>query len=221
MKMLFVFKKDQALRFIGHLDLQRTMQRALRRSGLPASYSQGFNPHIILSFAAPLAVGITGEREVAEIPLEKPVTEEQFLEKMKGALPPGLTALAAVTLPDDAPAAMARVFAAQYALAPKPGEDEGFQSLVEALPAFLARESIPFIRKGKSGEREDDLRPGIFNLLYKNGELHATLSLNPKLTAKPDQLLLSLSETAGVTPPGCDIRRLQLLDSRFAPLEAL
>lgn len=219
MKMLFVFKKSRALRFIGHLDLQRAMQRALRRSGLPASYSQGFNPHIILSFAAPLAVGIIGEREIAEIPLALPVSPHDFLHRMEKALPPGLIALEARPQPDDAPAAMARVFAAQYAFRPRAGEEAGFEQLTAALPDFLALESIPYIRKTKSGERPDDLRPGIFNMLVKNGELLATLSLNARLTAKPDQVLLSLSETAGIPTPDCEVRRLQLLDERFAPLE--
>ena len=62
MKMLVVFEKMGAHRFLGHLDLQRAMQRALRRSGLPVTYSQGFNPHLQLSFAAPLSVGIQDER---------------------------------------------------------------------------------------------------------------------------------------------------------------
>ena len=219
MKMLFVFEKSPALRFIGHLDLQRAMQRALRRSGLPASYSQGFNPHIILSFAAPLSVGIPGEREIAEIPLALPVSPADFMHRMEKALPKGLVAVEAVPVPDDAPAAMARVFAAQYAFTKRAGEEAGFGALTAALPAFLARESIPYIRKTKSGERPDDLRPGIFNLLVKNDELVATLALNQQLTAKPDQLLISLAETAGIPVPGCDIRRLQLLDDHFAPLE--
>ena len=219
MKMLLVFQKSRELRFIGHLDLQRAMQRALRRSGLPACYSQGFNPHIVLSFAAPLAVGVTGEREIAEIPLTSPVSPAEFAERMGRALPPGLKALEARSLPDDAPAAMARVFAAQYAFAGRAGGEEAWRRVLEALPAFLARESIPYIRRTKSGERPDDLRPGIFNLLEKNGELHATLALNQEMTAKPDQLLLSLAETAGVAAPGCDIRRTRLLDERFAPLE--
>ena len=219
MKMLFVFRKERELRFIGHLDLQRAMQRALRRSGLPSSYSQGFNPHIILSFAAPLAVGITGEREIAEIPLMSPVSPAEFLERLGRALPPGLKALEALPQPDDAPAAMARVFAAQYAFAPLKGQEAVWGQLTEALPAFLAREEIPYIRRSKSGERPDDLRPGILNLFEKEGEMRATLALNQQLTAKPDQLLASLSETAGVHQPLLDIRRLALLDARFAPLE--
>ena len=51
--MMAAFEKGEKLRFIGHLDLMRTMQRALRRSHLPIKYSNGFNPHIRLSFAAP------------------------------------------------------------------------------------------------------------------------------------------------------------------------
>ncbi|MDD4080664.1 MAG: TIGR03936 family radical SAM-associated protein [Eubacteriales bacterium] len=219
MKMLFVFRKDKDLRFIGHLDLQRAMQRALRRSGLPVSFSQGFNPHIILSFAAPLAVGITGEKEIAEIPLQLPVSPNDFLERLGKALPPGLIALEAVGQKDDAPAAMARLFAAQYTFAPRKGEEGDWQKLLDALPAFLARETIPYIRRTKSGERPDDLRPGILNLLEKNGELWATLALNQHMTAKPDQLLTSLAETAGIPVPLADTRRTALLDDRFNPLE--
>ena len=221
MKMLLVFKKEHDLRFIGHLDLQRAMQRAIRRSGLPASFSQGFNPHIILSFAAPLAVGITGEREIAEIPLHLPVSPNDFLERLGRALPPGLVALEAIGQPDDVPAAMARLFAAQYAFSPRKGEEGCWQKLLEGLPAFLARESIPYIRRTKSGERPDDLRPGILNLLEKKGELWAALALNQHMTAKPDQLIASLAETAGIKAPLPCIRRMALLDSRFAPLEQM
>ncbi|MBR6754287.1 MAG: TIGR03936 family radical SAM-associated protein, partial [Clostridia bacterium] len=62
MKMLVIFEKSERLRHIGHLDLMRAMQRALRRSGLPIAFSQGFNPHVLLNFAAPLSVGMPGKR---------------------------------------------------------------------------------------------------------------------------------------------------------------
>ena len=69
MRMMVVFEKGEALRYIGHLDLMRTVQRALRRSELPVKYSNGFNPHIRLSFAAPLSVGVIGLRELMEVPV--------------------------------------------------------------------------------------------------------------------------------------------------------
>ena len=49
MRMMAVFEKGERLRHIGHLDIMRSTQRALRRSGLPVSYSKGFNPHILIS----------------------------------------------------------------------------------------------------------------------------------------------------------------------------
>lgn len=215
MKMLVVFQKLGGLRFVGHLDLQRAMQRALRRSGLPVSYSQGFNPHLLISFAAPLSVGIAGLREIMEVPLEKDIPEDEFLMRLNETLPEELKAKSARLLSDEHPAAMARLFAAQYKIIPL----EEAEKLFEALPAFLAQTAIPFLRRSKSGEKMDDFRPMIFNLRAKEGALYATLSLSEKGTGKPDQLLQLIAAFAGVPAPRCSITRTALLDERFAPLE--
>jgi len=71
MKKELVFYKGGLLKFVGHLDLMRTMQRALRRAEIPLSYSQGFNPHPLMGFASPLALGCTGEQEIMEIKIEQ------------------------------------------------------------------------------------------------------------------------------------------------------
>ena len=86
MKMIVVFEKAPRLRHIGHLDLMRAMQRALRRSNLPLRYSQGFNPHILLNFAAPLSVGMPGEREVMEVPIEGEMDAALFKEKLSARI---------------------------------------------------------------------------------------------------------------------------------------
>ena len=108
MKMIVVFEKGARLRHIGHLDLMRAMQRALRRSDLPLRYSQGFNPHILLNFAAPLSVGMPGKREIMEVPLEREVSAEEFLQKLTAALPPDLPCLSARPVDDRHPAPMAQ-----------------------------------------------------------------------------------------------------------------
>ena len=64
MKKILVFRKDGLLRFVGHLDVMRSFQRAMVRAGLTPAYSQGFNPHPLMSFASPLSLGYTGENEV-------------------------------------------------------------------------------------------------------------------------------------------------------------
>ena len=215
MKMLVVFEKMGPHRFIGHLDLQRAMQRALRRSGLPVTYSQGFNPHLMLSFAAPLSVGIQGEREVMEVPLAASLSEANFLTKLNAVLPEGLKAKAAHLLSDETAPAMARLFAAVYSLEPM----EGFDHLAAALPGFLGQTSLPYLKKTKSGERMEDLRPLIYNLSVKEGALQAVLAFRESGTAKPDQLLASLCQFVGILPPRCLVTRKSLLDERFAPLE--
>ena len=57
MRVAIGFEKREPVRFVSHLDLQRALQRALRRSGLPLAYSQGFHPHPLVSLASALAVG--------------------------------------------------------------------------------------------------------------------------------------------------------------------
>ena len=215
MKMLVVFQKVGGLRFVGHLDLQRAMQRALRRSGLPVSYSQGFNPHLLLSFAAPLSVGIAGLREIMEVPLEKEIPETDFMTRLNQTLPSELQAKSARLLPDDTPSAMARLYAAQYKVTPL----EDASKMLVSVPAFLEQSKITYTRRSKSGEKQDDFRPLIFNLIAKDGELFSTLSLSERGTGKPDQLWQLLASFRGVSAPRCLITRQALLNERLAPLE--
>lgn len=213
--MRVVYEKTGPLRFIGHLDLQRTMQRALRRSDLPVRYSQGFNPHILLSFAAPLSVGMSGLQEVMETPLSEEISEAEYLQRLQAALPPGLMAHRARALPDEHPAAMAQVFAALYHIKPMAHE----QALFSAVANLMQQASIPAVKRTKSGEKPYDLRPLVYHLTVKQGVLQATLALTQQGTARPDELLQVLSSKAGVTPPECEITRAGLLDQRFAPLQ--
>ncbi|HSK69527.1 MAG TPA: TIGR03936 family radical SAM-associated protein [Candidatus Limnocylindria bacterium] len=214
--MLVVFRKTGPARFVGHLDLLRAMQRALRRADLPVAYSQGFNPHLLLTFAAPLSVGVAGEREIMEVPLSAEMDPRDFLTRLQAVLPGDLMALEAAPLPDAHPAAMARLFAARYALRPQ----SDFAVLAAALPGFLALPSIPYMKKGKSGEKQDDLRPLVLDASARDGALEATLALREGASAKPSQFLESLAAFAGIPAPECLITRTGLLDNRLLPLEA-
>ena len=83
MRMIAVFEKSERVRHIGHLDIQRAVQRGLRRSGLPVAYSNGFNPHIQVSFASALSTGACGKREIMDVKMAAEVSEAEFLEKNK------------------------------------------------------------------------------------------------------------------------------------------
>ena len=220
MKMIAVFEKAPRLRLIGHLDLMRAMQRALRRSGLPLRYSQGFNPHILLTFAAPLSVGMPGQREIMEVPLEGQVSAEEFMRKLSAALPPDLPLLSARPVEDRHPAPMALLAAALY--------EAKLEAVPEGLPGavdrFLQQEAIPVMRKTKSGLKPVDIRPMIYDLRLAGDTLHMALALSEKATCKPDLLLQTLFDFAGVERPAARITRTQLLgeaDGVLTPLENL
>lgn len=220
MKMIVVFEKAPRLRHIGHLDLMRAMQRALRRSGLPLRYSQGFNPHILLTFAAPLSVGMPGKREVMEVPIEGEMTGEAFLQKLSAALPPDLPCLSARPVDDRHPAPMAQLTAAIYQ-AELEQAPENFEAAVQA---YLAQREIPAVRKTKTGMKPCDLRPMIYGLTMKGNTLQMVLALCEKATCKPDLLLSSLFEFAQTPRPRALITRTQLLgekDGVLCPLETL
>ena len=220
--MMAVFEKGARLRHIGHLDIQRAMQRALRRSGLPVSYSKGFNPHILLTFASALATGAMGEKEILDVSLDAPVEADAFMAAMNAALPPDMQLSFAKPMEDRHPALMAMVRAADYELTIQ--DDEAAGLLAQALPGFLAQESILAMRKSKSGVKECDIRPMIHHLRMEGNILTARLTLTEASTCKPDMLLTALSAFAGIDAPRMLVNRKGLLgesDGQLVPLETL
>ncbi len=83
------YARGEKLRFLSHLDTIRTLYRAIRRSGIPAAFSEGYHPHLKISFGPPLPVGYTSEAEYCDIQLTQPYREE-FVGKLNDALPPSL-----------------------------------------------------------------------------------------------------------------------------------
>lgn len=86
----FEFEKKGTAIYMSHLDLMRTMTRALTRAQIPVKFTEGFNPHPYLVFAAPLALGITGESEYFEIKITDPMPPEEMQSRINATLPSGL-----------------------------------------------------------------------------------------------------------------------------------
>lgn len=210
-----VFSLGERLRHIGHLDLMRALQRALRRSGLPVSFSQGFNPHILLSLAAPLSVGMAGEREVMEVPLSDAVTPGAFAAALNAALPAEIRCLECRPKPDDAPAPMAALFAAQY----RARFEQDAPLLADAARRFMALAGYEAVKRTKKGDKAFDLRPLVYNLVVRENELLMTLALRESGTAKPEIVLNALAALSGAALPPARVTRTALLAESFAPLE--
>lgn len=87
------FKKDATVRFISHLDMMKAFQRAVRRAGLEAEYSHGFNPQMQMVFGAPLSLGFTSEAEFADLTFVNDYEPSEVVGKLNQALPDGLMVL--------------------------------------------------------------------------------------------------------------------------------
>ena len=213
MRALIRFGKRDRLRFISHLDLQRFFQRAVNRTGLPVAWSQGFNPHPVMSFGSALALGWTSEYEVIDIKLSAPMGRRRTEDAVRAALPEDLPVLEARMVDDKHPAPMALVRMSDYRIA-LGGPDA--QRVYDQVPAFLAREHVMAVKKTKSGEKEIDIRPLALALEKTDGGLYARLMLTEQNTLKPDLLVKALADMAGVGVPETRIHRLMLLGADAA-----
>ena len=222
--MLLQFQKGDIVRHLGLLDLQRTMQRALRRSGLPIAYSNGFNPHIVMSFASALSSGIPGDAELLDVSLKGEATAEECMAAMNRVLPPALQVSRVRMVDDRFPKVSAALRQAEYTITLRGG---GACAIASALPAFLAQDEIVALRKTKRSETMVNIRPMIHALTARTDEekntavLTARVSFVEAATLKPDLLVESLCTVAGAPPERCEIRRpyrLREKDGQSVPL---
>ena len=174
MKVRIKFAKTGVMKYVGHLDIMRYFQKAIRRSGLPIKYSEGFNPHQIMSFAAPLGVGITSQGEYMDIELKEDVPCREIVNRLQNTMVEGMDICRAVYLPEQTKNAMSSLAAADYVLTYKHPEHFSFtlENLVSAKDKFFHEaNAIPIVKKTKKGERELDLKPLVYDFdIRKEGE---------------------------------------------------
>lgn len=107
-----VFSKMGRIRYVSHLDLVRAMTRAVRRADIPLWYTEGFNKHPYLTFAAPLSLGYEGLRETMDIRMADDFPFDELVKRLNAVLPEGLVALSAA----DVVAKAGDLAAAEYRL---------------------------------------------------------------------------------------------------------
>lgn len=174
MKVRIKFAKSGVMKYVGHLDIMRYFQKAIRRSGLPIKYSEGFNPHQIMSFASPLGVGITSEGEYLDIELKEEVPCAKACEQLQNTMVEGMDIRKVTYLPQKAQNAMSSLAAASYSLTYKHPEQFSYSldDLKGAKKVFFDdANEIPIVKKTKKGERELDLKPLIYDFdISQKGE---------------------------------------------------
>ena len=196
MRLRIKFRKHGAVCYIGHLDVMRFFQKAIRRAELDVAYSQGYSPHQIMAFAAPLGVGLASNGEYMDIEVHSMESCGDVLERLNKASVPGIEITSVKILPDHAGNAMASVAAASYTVRFRQGR-EPKADIASLLPDFLSMERILIAKETKKGSREVDLKQGLYRLEYGEGVFRMLLDASSGGNIKPLQVIQAILSQCG------------------------
>ena len=189
MKVRIKFAKQGAMKFIGHLDIMRYFQKAVKRAGLDAAYSEGFSPHMIMSFAAPLGVGITSEGEYFDLELKTPVSSKEAVERLNRVMVEGMEVLSVREVPEGKKGkAMSLVAAADYLVSFREGMEPG-ENWKEKVPAFIEQQEIRILKKTKKNEKEVDIKPCIYKMEIRGESIFLKLAAGSVKNTKPELVM--------------------------------
>ncbi|NFO30044.1 DUF2344 domain-containing protein [Clostridium botulinum] len=182
MRYLIKYTKEANVKFISHLDLMRTIQKNIRRAELPMEYSKGFNPHMTMSIAQPLAVGVYSDGEYMDIVLVNEMDEKEIVDRLNAVSSSGIKFKEATKIPyvegeKKVPQGMALIDAARYT-AKVPYENT--EKLENEVNELLNKCEWKTIKKSKKGEKEVDLKTMIreFKFWVKDDYLVINMVLN-------------------------------------------
>ncbi len=167
MRIIASFYKHDAVKFVSHLDMQRLFQRAFRRAKLPLSYSQGFNPHPLLSFATALSVGYTSECEYLDITLDEFVPPEEFRAKVNAVLPEGVSIVSAKDAGESKTSLTTLMRSAEYFAKLSFDATIELDALDSAIRKLMGNEII-VMKKTKGGIKPTDIRPQLIDIKILN-----------------------------------------------------
>ncbi len=178
------FERTGMIKYLAHLDFQTMFNRALRRSGIDAKYSQGFNPHMLISFCYPLSVGMETTGDYFEVRIGEETTEG-IIEKLQPNLPEGVRVISVGKLDDGLDKIMSLPVRVSYELV------FGDDSFLSWLDSIMEKDEYLYERERKGKVKEVDLKPYILSVERK-GDCTVDLlidnsresSLNPSVLVK-------------------------------------
>ena len=212
MKVRVKFAKEGAMKFVGHLDIMRYFQKAIRRAGIDIAYSEGFSPHMIMSFANPLGVGLTSEGEYFDMQLCTAFPSGELVRRLNDTMVEGMRVISAVQVPDDkAGKAMSLVEAADYRIAfreSQPLPDDWRTRFT----AFMERPSMVICKKTKKGEKEMDIRPLVYAWHFEDDAVIMRVSSGSSDNLRPEYLMEAFFEAEGLAqePSALVIHRMEI-----------
>ena len=202
MKVRIKFSKRGPMKFIGHLDIMRYFQKAMRRADVAICYSGGFSPHQIMSFAAPLGVGITSNGEYLDIETEDTEDLSTMKDRLNQVMVEGVEIKSVRRLPDSAANAMSIVAAADYTVVFRQGyEPEDTAGWMKGVEEFYRQDHILITKKTKKGQKELDLKPLVYEIRAEEERLFLTISTGSSENIKPELVLDAYYQHLGQERP--------------------
>ena len=210
MKYLITFEKGESVRWLGHLDILRTFERAIRRAELPIAFSTGFNPRERIAFANALSTGVTGAAELATIEFTDPVEPSTIVSSLNEKLPPGIQLHTAEEIPEVGSRDLLNSYSrAEIRVTCACGPNTTLESANSAAASLLSRTQIPIEREREGKVKTMDIRPLIHSIdaVEVMGDriiFSMILALGSEGTAKPAEIVALLADEL----PGLAVRRV-------------
>lgn len=212
MKVRIKFSKYGVMKFIGHLDVMRYFQKLIRRAGIDIVYTEGMSPHMVMSFASPLGVGLTSDAEYMDIEIKTEISSKEAVKALNENNVEGITVTEFKKIPEGkADKAMTLVAAADYTLRFR----KGFEPKTDwqsGLSHFFAQKNITVLKKTKKSEQEVDIRPMIYELSVNAGTVSMKLAAGSAANLKPDLVMDTYLKTLGIEtePLSYEIHRCEV-----------
>ena len=222
-KYLFYFEKAESVRWLGHLDILRAFERAVRRAELPIAFSLGYNPRVRINFASALSTGITGSAEPAVIELIDALAPDEVGARLNNVLPAGIRVDGCIEIPETGKRDLLNAFDhAEYTFVCASPHDYTEEQARMAVTDLLAQSEIPITRDLEGRTKTINIRRIITALKFvsrnpENGRLtwSAVVGIGESGNVKPGDLASALS----IRLPGLTLRRahrVRLLTSEDA-----
>jgi radical SAM-linked protein len=192
------FSRGEKIKFISHLDITRLWERALRRSGVPLTYSQGFSPHPQISLAVPLSVGMTSEAELMDVVCDRPVTPQWFEGALSQQLPDGISITLVQAVAAQLPSLQSQVRFAEYRVLVK--TEKTREEIEDMVNHLMSLKTLTWQHQRDTGAKTYDLRALVALLMlleYEPGSVTLGMRLRSDNlgSGRPEQVTAALGFT--------------------------
>ena len=232
MKARIKFRKYGVMRFIGHLDVMRYFQKAIRRAEIPIAFTTGYSPHMIMSFAQPLGIGLTSDGEYLDIELTEPIDSKEAVARMNAVSVEGIEMVSMVQISEEKKASGMTITAASdyQVFLLESGKSSDVRRNIpsewkESWEEFLSQEQILVWKKTKKSEKEVDIKPMIYGSEIKKEYLYLYLATGSEQNLKPDLVMETFLKYIGQEDTPLFYNRLDVYArdeaGKLVPLEAL